>query len=193
MTWPFSASDNAQDTPQKLPHQPRKDCGLIPQGAVLLGVLKAIECELRARHQLGSSSSEATPLWFLAETERNLYLWISGVGLANAGSTVFWVNISALITKRKRQLLRHFSNGATGGFNPFITRDSYRSAELGDLDSEFSYLDELARLDSAIFKRAAMISRISDSLHDELIPLGGARKRVVLPVDIKQARREPQG
>jgi hypothetical protein len=186
MTWLFSASDTTHSDPHKVATPPRKDCALIPQSAVLLGVLKAIECELRSRHQLGTTpTTSATPLWFLAETERNLYLWLTGTGLANASRTVFWVDTNALICKRRKQLSRHSNSFATYGFNPFITRDQ----NSGEPNNEGSYLDELERLGCEIFKRAAMISRISDSLYDELIPPGKARKRVVLPFDIKAARK----
>ena len=68
----------------------------LPKGCVLLGVLKSVENELRKRDLLGSEGEPTTPLWFLAETERNIYLWRSGKSIDDQRDFSFWVDIPAL-------------------------------------------------------------------------------------------------
>ena len=86
---------------------------ILPKGCVLLGVLKSIENELRKREMLGISGQPTTPLWFLAETERNIFLWRSGKSLDDQRNYSFWINVPALIKKRRHQLKK------PQGLNPF--------------------------------------------------------------------------
>ena len=146
-------------------------------GAVLLGILKSVEQELRLRELVGDPSQEATPLWFIAETERNVYLWRSGKSIDDCGLYTFWIDIKALIEKRRQQLRR------SRGFNPFIhaTTTSGPHNPQG-VEAEQHYLDCLEELASSIFKHAEALSHASESIRLELSPCSVQRTIVTLPM-----------
>jgi hypothetical protein len=150
--------ENTQAT-QKL----HTDSHKIPHGAVLLGVLKSVESELRRRELLGLSPSSASPLWFLAETERNVFLWRSGRSLDDSRYYSFWVDVPALITKRREQLSK------PGGLNPFIN-PLWGSAPLDSnlIRTEFDYLETVEDLVTTVFKQAEALSHASESIRKEL-------------------------
>jgi hypothetical protein len=62
---------------------------------------------------IGGGGEAVTPLWFLAETERNIFLWRQGKSLDDVEDYEFWVDIPSLITKRRVQL------ESPQGLNPF--------------------------------------------------------------------------
>jgi hypothetical protein len=162
------------NTTQKLRTNPE----LIPPGSVLLGVLKTVETELRKRDLLGSSDHPCTPFWFLAETERNVFLWRSGKGLDDQRDYSFWVNISGLLKKRRDQLRN------PAGLNPFIN-PLWGSAPLhqGLIQNEFDYLDCLEELAATVFKHAEALSHASETIRSELENVDSARRLcIILPV-----------
>src|SRR5438128_1283697 len=77
----------------------------LPKAAVLLEVVKPLEQRLRMRGLLRSNDSATFhPLWFLAETERNVFLWRRGCSLGQQDQFEFWVDLRLLISKRLHQL-----------------------------------------------------------------------------------------
>jgi hypothetical protein len=149
----------------------------LPEGAILIGVLKAIEKELHRRGLLGQSTDQAMPLWFLAETERNVFLWRSGRSIDNSGEFAFWIDLPALIAKRRAHLSR------CSGFNPFVCS----SASESGAEQELRYLDRVEDLADSVFQKAAVVSRASESLHQELEPANAFRTRVLLPYRVEAA------
>lgn len=148
----------------------------VPHSRVLLGILKSIENELRSRELLGFSGAIPTPLWFLAETERNVFLWRSGQSLDDARKYSFWVNCQALIDKRREQLHHPQDH------NPFIN-PLWGSGPIDSklVDNELDYLDLLEDLSPTIFKRGATLSCASESLRLEMDP-NATRMAITLPL-----------
>jgi hypothetical protein len=140
-------------------------------GCVLLGILKAVEVELAKRELLGALSAQATPLWFIAETERNVFLWRNKKSIGDHSAFSFWIDVKALVSKRRSQLSR------SKGFNPFINL----SPRSGGLDCEHRYLDAIEELSDTIFRHAEIISDTSEHLRKEISPDCPERSAVVLP------------
>lgn len=163
--------------PQKLRGSLGKIVTTAPPGTVLLGILKSVEAELRKRDLFGTILVETTPLWFIAETERNVFLWRSGRSIADHRDFAFWIDIRALIEKRRGQL-----NRATG-FNPFIcSMWNSPGEDTQALDQERDYLTALEDLLGSIFKHAEALSRASETVRAEIAPESHERVLVVLPV-----------
>jgi hypothetical protein len=173
MTYTISSTEHQLYSMQNIHTQPRKNVSHTPAGCVLLGVLKSVEQELSSRERLGMAQANATPLWFLAETERNIYLWRRGYSIADHESFSFWIDIHALITKRKRQLRR------TKGSNPFIAFGS-PSSETGTAN-ESLYLKAFEELSSTIIHYAGAVSQASQEIIEQLNPAHPKQRIVVLP------------
>jgi hypothetical protein len=144
---------------------------------VLLGVLKSIENELRRRELLGIEAAPACPLWFLAETERNVFLWRNGKSLDDVREFSFWIDLPALISKRRSQLAK------PGGLNPFIN-PLWGSAPLDSdlLRHEFEYLEALEDLITTVFKQAEALSHASELIRKDLEQESASqRAAVILP------------
>ena len=149
---------------------------ILPKGCVLLGVLKSIENELRKREMLGISGQPTTQLWFLAETERNIFLWRSGKSLDDQRNYSFWINVPALIKKRRYQLKK------PQGLNPF-TNPLWGIAafEYKLVDQERDYLDSFEDLADSVLKHAEALSVASETIRSEVAPGSLQRPPVVLP------------
>jgi hypothetical protein len=171
MGWLFASDEKSTTAMQEVHTQVCKNNQNIPEGAVLLGVLKAIEKEFARRGLLEPTVNQAMPLWFLAETERNVFLWRHGRSIDNCAEFSFWVDVPALIEKRRRHLSR------CRGFNPFVCGSP---SETG-AQHELRYLDQIEDMEDSIFFKAALISRVSESLQNELEPAQAFCTRVVLP------------
>jgi hypothetical protein len=172
MTW-LPASVEKQDTTTQKIHTPvcRNEQNL-PEGAVLLGVLKAIETELCKRELLGAAGSLATPLWFIAETERNVFLWRNGKSIGDHRAYSFWIDIRELIGKRREQLSR------ARGFNPFVNM----LPSSGGTEFELRYLDALEEIADTIFLHAEALSRASERVRQEIMAeTPDDRPLVILP------------
>jgi hypothetical protein len=155
----------------------------IPEHALLLGVLKAVESELTRRDFMGLRQYGATPLWFLAETERNVYLWRNGKGLDDQRNYTFWIDVPALIEKRRAQLGRQRG----GGFNPFINPlGGNLPLDERALEVERDYLDVLEDLCVTIFRQAEALSHASETVRRELTTEAERRTTVVLPNPAQQ-------
>jgi hypothetical protein len=166
---------NPHEKPAEGAQELRGHAANLSTGCVLLGILKSIETELRNRNHLWSSGPPPTPLWFLAETERNVFLWRSSQSLDDARKYSFWVDIRALISKRREQLSRPQDS------NPF-TNPLWGSGALDEslVDRERDYLDALEDLIPTAFRRAEALSRASESLRLEIDPEAG-RGMVIIP------------
>jgi hypothetical protein len=134
-------------------------------------VLKAVEVDLSKRELLGALANHSTPLWFIAETERNVFLWRNGKSIGDQSAFSFWIDIKELIRKRRSHLCR------STGFNPFVNL----SPGSGGIDCEHSYLDALEELSTTIFKHAEVLSQASESIRAEIAPGLPTRTAVVLP------------
>ena len=171
MTWPFASYEKQRLSVQTLHSSARKNEQALPSGAVLLGILQAIETELHKRELLGTAAPKATPLWFLAETERNVFLWRNGKSISDSKEFSFWINIRALVLKRRGQLAR------TSGFNPFVNL----APDSGGIEYEQSYLDAVEALTETFFAQAEALSHASESIHRELTNGTPLRPVVLLP------------
>lgn len=151
-------------------------------GLVLLGILKSIENELRKRDLLAKTGTPPTPLWFLAETERNIFLWRNNKSLDDARSYSFWIDLGSLIEKRREQL------ETPQDHNPFIN-PLWGTAPLNAslVEHENDYLDAIEDLLPTVFRRAESLSRVSEALRQEMAP-ELAREDVILPLFPRLAR-----
>ena len=171
MGWLFASHQHTTTAMQEVHTQVCKNDHVLPENAILLGVLKAIEKELHRRGLLGNTVDQAMPLWFLAETERNVFLWRNGKSIDDCHAFSFWIDVPALIAKRRSHLSR------CNGFNPFVCSSP---SETG-AEHELRYLDQIEELADSIFLKAAIVSRASESLQQELEPSHAFRARIVLP------------
>lgn len=153
----------------------------LPKGCVLLGVLKSVENELRKRDMLGVTGQPATPLWFLAETERNIFLWRNGKSLDDHAEFSFWVDVPALISKRREQLNKPAGVSSTA-HNPF-TNPLWGLAPYDDklAEQERDYLDSLDDLVGSILKHAEALSVASEQIRSDLAKSLASRPPVVIP------------
>ncbi len=164
-----------RDTAHKIVHSPGS-------GVILLGILKSVEQELLMREFVGDPEQQATPLWFIAETERNVFLWRSGKSLDERSEFIFWVDIPALICKRRAQLERN------RGFNPFIqSKIGPQSHDEQATQTEKLYLERIEDMISTIFVHAEALSHASESIRLELVPNSSRRAAVTLPATPPQA------
>jgi hypothetical protein len=152
-----------QSLPQKL-----------PVSAVLWDVLRGIEMELQRKGLLSPPAPASfNPLWFVAETERNVFLWQKGCSLIDQDQFEFWIDIPKLVQKRIRQLERQDGN------NPF-TNPLWGQAEQDSslVECEREYLEQFDELLSQIEGHAHALSIVGSEVQREL---HGRRPRVVLP------------
>jgi hypothetical protein len=149
--------------------------GSIPASAVLLEVLKALEEQLQLR---GFIEDPATlgihPIWFLAETERNVYLWRNGASLAALPSFEFWIDVNGLVAKRLKQLDNYDPE------NPFINPLwSLSSLDAKSLQHERAYLQNLREVFLSIEGHAHALSQVGSHFRDEISKT--PRSLVVIP------------
>lgn len=171
MTLDQNESENTPESAQELHGHVQNSSA----GPVLLGILKSIENELRKRELITSYPTPPTPLWFLAETERNIFLWRSNQSLDDAKLYSFWVDIQSLINKRRDQLARPQEA------NPFIN-PLWGSGPIDPtlVEHEHDYLDALEDLIPTVFKRGESLSRASETLRLEIDPCS-SRTAIILP------------
>jgi len=172
----ISPLDQSRETTQELHSGARA----LPPGSILLGVLKSVESELAKRELLGLKGENSTPLWFLAETERNIFLWRNGKSLDDQRDFSFWVDVPALIAKRREQLKKPV------GFNPFINPlGGSLPMDPRSVDDEVEYLDTLEDLSGTVLRQAEALSHASESVRIELSDGVDGRTPVVLPTGAK--------
>ncbi|MBN8549088.1 MAG: hypothetical protein J0M12_07230 [Deltaproteobacteria bacterium] len=149
----------------------------LPQAAVLADVLKTVETQLASRGFLRDQRHDCfNPIWYLAETERNVFLWKRGCSVLQQDEFEFWIDINALIEKRLRQLDSFDSQ------NPFL--NPLWSVATPDRDSaeyERQYLLSFAEAMRQIETHLHALSRLGSLLINELEGETEQRERVILP------------
>ena len=128
----------------------------IPQDGVLLTLFRTFEDRLIQKHMLPDpQSSGFNPIWFLGETERNIFLWRNKKSIKDAHEYAFWLDVRKLISKRLSQLEN--SNPDNPFLNPLWGPPS------GSLDSspnEKLYLSEFLKLYGPAEPHLAAISAV---------------------------------
>ena len=182
----MGSTPSASLTTHKSAHSAYGIVQSVPSGAVLLRVLRTVENELRRRRMIGNGSDAITPLWFLAETERNIFLWRQGKSLDEVEDFEFWVDIASLIKKRRGQL------DSPQGLNPF-TNPNWGNAPLDTraVDGERNYLEDVEDLSDVIVPHAEALSRASVTVQIELSPRNTPRTNVLLPIAPTVRKRSP--
>jgi len=149
-----------------------------PNGSILDGVLKTVELQLQNRGLLAAfDPGDFHPVWFLAETERNVFLWRHGLSLADHEEFEFWLDPRALVDKRLKQLERA-GETAFPGWASELAEPAPREAERGYLAS---FVEVLAKIDA----HAHALSIVASVLGAQS---KGERNRILLPVQ----RRDPR-
>lgn len=148
----------------------------LPSGTILLESVKTLELDLQKRELIGGSGSPEThPLWFLAETERNVFLWRKGFSLIDVAKFEFWVDVDALISKRLDQIERFDPE------NPFFNSLwGFAACSAQTLDLEKEYLHDFQKVIASIISHAAALSAVTSIISRELTSCG-TREIVVLP------------
>lgn len=128
----------------------------IPQDGVLLTLFRTFENRLIARHLLPDpQSSGFNPIWFLGETERNIFLWRNKKSIKDADGYAFWLDVRKLISKRLSQLEN--SNPENPFLNPLWGSPS---GTLDNCPNEKSYLSEFLKLYGPAEPHLAAISAV---------------------------------
>ena len=146
----------------------------LPSEAILYDTVRVFEQALAARGLIDTGLYRGvTPLWFLAETERNIYLWRRGLSLDQSDNFEFWVDLRALIDKQRGRVRTSEEGGASSWHedNP-LGFDAARS---------FSYFSELLRHFGSIALHAHALSRAASQVRREVSPGESIREFVLLP------------
>ena len=154
----------------------------LPSSAIVLEALKPLESHLLHRKLIGKGGMPNAPLWFLAETERNVFLWRNGMSLADQDKFEFWIEIPHLVTRRQEQLRHSFGDPEFG--NPFIGEAQLTPHTL---QTEIEYLDELKSSFARIYMQAFELSLISRTMRTELMHT--QRPIILLPREPQAKRR----
>ncbi len=155
----------------------RKKPQPLPSGAVHLAMVRVLETELDKRDLLDEKPDVLNPLWFLAETERNVYLWRNGYSLDQQDDFEFWIDLPALIQKRLKQLKSFDSE------NPFM--NPLWGLSIADKDTvmrEERYLKSLFELIEQVKAHLEALSVAAAQVSREISPSVAYKDVVVLPV-----------
>lgn len=145
----------------------------LPATAVLYDCIKPLETSLQRRGMLGRSAKSHYPLWFLAETERNVFLWRNGLSVLDADHYEFWIDLVELIDKRIGQLtIADEGNPFLGGI-PF----EEGGANLRQASEEEHYLNTFLEKLTLIVAHAHALSFVGSELGQEF----NSRQRILLP------------
>ena len=109
-----------ESEPREIPYKDVQRCRNsvheMPSTAILQELIKPLEERMRERGFLSSFSETLFyPMWFLAETEMNVFLWQNGLSLADRDYFEFWIDLEQLTEKRLAQL------DAYDKENPFLS------------------------------------------------------------------------
>ncbi len=148
-----------------------------PTGAITLEVLKLMETHLQRRNLLPSTTTTSFRyLWFVAETERNVFLWRNQLSLGDAGNFDFWVIVDELVQKRVSQLEQRDSE------NPFtnpVWGESSGSAL--NVTSEIKYLEMFHEIYKRSAAHAHALCKVMQGISKEMGMGLSERVPVVLP------------
>ena len=141
----------------------------LPNGVILLDSVKTLEIDLQKRSLLKGQggnnidSAQMHPLWFLAETERNIFLWRSGFSLEDVDQFEFWVDVNLLIEKRLKQI---------ENFNPenpfFNSLWGFSSGSKESVAEESEYLKTFRDLLNSIISHASALSAVTSLISKEI-------------------------
>lgn len=155
----------------------------VPQGCLLLDILKTMELQFQRKGYLPEATSGSFhPLWFVATSERNNFLWRNGYSLNEVNTFEFWVDPEALANKRMYQLELlsegfSFANPTWGLACP--------SGE--NIKKELDYLQTFLSVTAKIQRHVYALSRAGLLLQAEINPEDDPREIVVLPL-VKDTR-----
>lgn len=148
-----------------------------PSDAVTLDVLKLMELHLQNRGLIPASvGTTFRYLWFVAETERNVFLWRNGLSISDAAHFEFWIEVSDLIEKRILQLDRKEED------NPFV--NPLWGSALSNTDAiekEKQYLEIFLEIYNRSAKQAHAICAMSKIISKELDKNVTERVAVIIP------------
>lgn len=157
----------------------------LPNGVILLDSVKTLEIDLQKRSLLKGQgtakvdSSQIHPLWFLAETERNIFLWRAGFSLEDVDQFEFWVDVNQLIEKRLKQI-ENFDPE-----NPFFnTLWGFASGSKESVAEESEYLKTFRELLNSIITHASALSAVTSLISKEIFNQSD-RKMIILPGKLK--------
>jgi len=155
----------------------------LPKNAVQLSVLKPLEELLRSRGLLPAPIAlRAHPLWFLAETARNVFLWRSGLSLLDQDQFDFWVDPAALAKQQLDRIAR------TAEESPFDSpRWGVENATGAPHRDQERYFNTLLELLHRVEDHAHVLGRIAGLVCKEL-GQEDERPRVLLPATRNQPR-----
>ncbi len=146
----------------------------LPSDALLYEMLKPLEQKLQKRPQmLRFATKSVYPLWFLSETERNVFLWRNNHSLREQEAFQFWISIDHLIERRIHQLQR------------FTEENLFLSPELTGHTRDFQraqieYLEAFSHEFKKIRPHAHALSVVGATLENE--QTGNWKEHVVLPI-----------
>lgn len=145
----------------------------LPANAILLGSLKTLELQLQKRGMIESPEKRFNPIWFVAETERNVFLWRRGCSLIQKDDFEFWVDLPRLIEKRLSQL------SSCQADNPFVNPLWGVSVlDKQSAEQEAAYLRSFGEVTGKVSRHLHALSQVGSMLHREHHP---AQERVILP------------
>jgi hypothetical protein len=160
-------------------HSEAKNEQYPPNSAILLESLKTLEQQLQSRKIVAfgnENSNFSHPLWFSAETERNIWLWRSGYSLADINDFEFWVDIKKLIQKRLELLSKENLN------NPFVNPLwGIQALDISSSTNERNYLECFAGILSSIEDHLNVLSQITSEIMRKTYANHCQRRVVVLP------------
>jgi hypothetical protein len=149
----------------------------LPAYAVLLSMTRTLELQLQRRSLLKAPTvGSFTPVWFVAETERNVFLWRRGLSLIQQDEFEFWVDLPKLVAKRLHQLE---SADADNPFTNPLWASSSADPDLIRRESE--YLESLLEIIARVGPHAHAFSRASAECLKEYFGYCDERPVVLLP------------
>ncbi|MBX7143713.1 MAG: hypothetical protein K1X79_04620 [Oligoflexia bacterium] len=159
----------------KVAYKNEQPSQLRPRGVLLADTLKTLECALNARGLLVRRDSDIFhPLWYVAETERNIFLWKQGRSIIEQDDFEFWIDLPRLISKRLEHLQSQNDN------NPFINPLwSITQESAPDRRREIDYLQTFADIVRDIETHLAALCEAGSRILSQAS--GRSRPKVVLP------------
>jgi hypothetical protein len=134
--------------------------------------------QLQTRGMIEAQSTVYNPIWFVAETERNVFLWRRGCSLIQKDDFEFWVDLDKLLEKRLKQLQAcQIDND-----NPFL--NPLWGVSVPDKETaarEADYLLCFKEIISKINNHLHALSQVTALLSRQLSPGSDNREVVLLP------------
>ena len=146
-----------------------------PPDSVTIDVLRMMELHLQRRGLIPAAvGTNFRYLWFIAETERNIFLWRNSLSIEDARRFEFWVSVPDLIKKRLAKL------DIGGDENPFVNPLWGTTHGPGNSETEKHYLEIFLEIYERSSRHAHAISSMSRMICREL----GRETAELVPVTI---------